>query len=154
MTSLPQRPGYRPITTPTNPHTQIDQQPADQQQRTLLAAELFALPGVEEHESLISVPGARALWLTNADSAPEDAFFAGAEFAHLHPGADQSLHVMLPPDVVVEAIAAGWAEQHPVARRGEIPPNAVMIYAPRNDAEREVVADLVKAAYRYAARLR
>jgi hypothetical protein len=29
-----------------------------------------------------------------------------------------------------------------------------MIYAPRNDTEREVVAQLVKAAYRYAARLK
>jgi hypothetical protein len=61
--------------------------------------------------------------------------------------------IMLPSALVAEAITAGWAEQHPVARRGDIPPNAVMIYAPRNDTEREVVAHLVKAAYRYAAGL-
>lgn len=150
---LQRREGPRPTTTPTNPHTQLSQQPPDSQQRDILAAELFTLPGVEEHESLISVPGARALWLTHGESAPNDAFFAGTEFAHLHPGADHSLHVMLPPALVADAIAAGWAEQHPVARRGDIPPNAVMIYAPRNDTEREVVAQLVKSAYRYAARL-
>lgn len=153
MRPLPRRAGPRPTTTPANPHTQLDQQPPDNQQRDILAKELFALPGVEEHESLISLPGARALWLTYPDDAPGDAFFAGAEFAHLHPDADQSLHVMLPPALVAEAIAAGWAEEHPVARRGDIPSNAVMIYAPRNDDEREVVGDLVKAAYRYAARL-
>ena len=154
MTPLPQRTGPRPTTTPTNPHTQLDQQPPDTFQRDLLAAELFELSGVEEHDSLISVPGARALCLTDPEGAPADAFFVGAEFAHLHPGEDQSLHVMLPPDRVVEAISAGWAEQHPVARRGEIPANAVMIYAPRNDSEREVVTELVMAAYRYAAGLR
>lgn len=154
MTPLPQRTGPRPTTTPTNPHTQLDQQPPDTCQRDLLAAELFGLPGVEERDSLISVPGASALWLTDRERAPADAFFVGAEFTHLHPGDDQSLHVMLPPDLVAEAIRAGWAEEHPVARRGEIPANAVMIYAPRNDAEREVVADLVTAAYRYAAGLR
>lgn len=65
----------------------------------------------------------------------------GTEFAHLHPdGDDQSLHVMLPPDLVAEAIDAGWAEQHPVAPRGGIPRNAVMLYAPRDDHERAVVA--------------
>lgn len=147
---LPRRPGPRPVTTPTNPHSQLDQQPVGTDQRERLAAEVFGLPGVQERESLISVPGARALWLTEADGAPEDAFMIGAEFAHLHPDPDQSLHVMLPPDVVADAIDAGWAEQHPVARSGLIAPNAVMLYAPRDDAEREVVAALVKSAHDYA----
>jgi hypothetical protein len=60
---LPTREGPRPRTTPTNPHMQLDQQPADSTQRMLLEAEVFALPGVSERESVISVPGARALWL-------------------------------------------------------------------------------------------
>lgn len=152
MTPLPKRPGTRPTTTQTNPHTQLDQQPAGTELRERLAAELFALPRVEERESMISVPGARALCLSDADDAPADAFMIGTEFAHLHPGADQSLHVMLPPDLVAEAIDAGWAEQHPVARLGAIPANAVMLFAPRDDTERELVAALVKAAHQYAAR--
>lgn len=150
MERLPRRPGDRPATTPTNPHRQLDQQPADTRQRDLLATQLFALPGIEERESIISVPGARALWLTDAGSAPVDAFLAGSELAHLHAGDDQSLHAMLPPDLVDEAIRTGWAEQHPAARRGEIPPNAVMLYAPRSEAERVVIASLVTSAWRYA----
>jgi hypothetical protein len=74
----------------------------------------------------------------------------GAEFAHLHPGADQSLHAMLPPELVEAAVEAGWAEPHPVARLGLIPPTAVMLYAPRDDAEREVVEALVRASHAYA----
>jgi hypothetical protein len=138
------------MTTQTNPHTQLDQQPEGSEQRDRLAADLFALPGVQERPSLISVPGARALCLPRAADAPADAFLIDTEFAHLHPGEDQSLHVMLPPELVTEAIEAGWAEQHPVARRGEIPSNAVMLYAPRDDHERSVVTQLVQAAHDYA----
>lgn len=147
---LPMRCGPRPRTTDTNPHTQLDQQPEGTEQRDHLAADLFALPGVEEHASLISVPGARALCLPRAADAPADGFMIDTEFAHLHPGRDQSLHVMLPPEVFTDAIDAGWAEQHPVARRGELAPNAVMLYAPRDDHERSVVTQLVQDAHEYA----
>ena len=72
------------------------------------------------------------------------------EFAHLHPGRDQSLHATLPPELASAAIDAGWAELHPVARRGLIPPTTVMLYAPRDENELEIVYDLVLAAYRFA----
>jgi hypothetical protein len=147
---LPRRRGPRPTTTPTNPHSQLDQQPPDRVQSDRLAEALFTLPGVVERPSRISVPGARALWLEDGAGGPPEAFMVGAEFAHLHPGADQSLHVMLPPGLVEAAIKAGWAEMHPVARLGLIPSTAVMLYAPRDDAEREVVEALVRAAYAYA----
>lgn len=148
--ALRRRPGHRPATTPTNPHTQLDQQPTGSAQRELLATSVFALPGVVERSSLISVPGARALWLAEGAAGPPEAFMTGHEFAHLHPSPDQSLHVMLPATLAVEAVEAGWAEQHPVARLGLIPANAVMLYAPRNDAEREVVEELVRASHAFA----
>jgi hypothetical protein len=147
---LPRRRGPRPRTTPTNPHTQLDQQPLDRVQRERLAEALFALPGVVERPSRISVPGARALWLEDGAAGPPEAFMVGAEFAHLHPGSDDSQHAMLPPGAVEAAIKAGWAEVHPVARLGLIPPTAVMLYAPRDDAEREVVEALVRASYGFA----
>ena len=150
MITLPRRAGPRPTTTPTNPHTQLDQQPADSAQRERLATTAFALPGVRERPSLISVPGARALWLAEGAGGPPEAFMIGAEFAHLHPGDDQSLHAMLPPELVDPAIAAGWAEVHPVAKRGLIPANAVMLYAPRDDAERDVIESLLRASHAFA----
>ena len=151
LAALPARTGPRPTTTPTNPHTQLDQQPADSSLTRRLAERLFALPGVQERESAISVPGARALWLDDSlTGGPPEAFLIGREFAHLHPGADHSLHAMLPPDLAEEAVLAGWAEQHPVARRGLIPANAVMLYAPRDDEELDVVTGLVEASYAFA----
>lgn len=147
---LPQRAGPRPSTTPTNPHMQLDQQPSDAAPRRRLRELLAELPVIWQ-ESTISVPGAEALVLP-ADGArgPARAFMIDTEFAHLHPDPDQSLHMVLPDDIAEAAIEAGWAEQHPVARRGWIPAGAVMVYAPRSEAEADVVASLVKAAYAYA----
>jgi hypothetical protein len=149
--ALPVRAGDRPRTTPTNPHTQLDQQPADPHLVEDLARRAFALPGVVEEPSGISVPGARALVVAPGEPAgPPEAFLIGREFAHLHPDPDHSLHAMLPPETAEEAIAAGWAEPHPVALRGLIPRTAVMIYAPRDEAELAVVERLVGASHAFA----
>lgn len=148
--ALPERAGPRPRTTPSNPHSQLDQHPparviAD------LAAQLFALPHVHEAPSAISVPGARALWLDRAHArGPGEAFLIGTEFAHLHPLPDASLHLALPPAIAADAVARGWAETHPMARRGLIPPNVVMLYAPRDTVEADVVLGLVRAAHAFA----
>jgi hypothetical protein len=122
MPSLPTRVGERPRTTPTNPHTELDQQPTDLRWVEQLADRVFALPGVVEHPSRISVPGARALVLAPGEpGGPPEAFLINREVAHLHPAPDHSLHAMLPTETVTEAVAAGWAEPHPVALRGLIP---------------------------------
>jgi hypothetical protein len=57
---------------------------------------------------------------------------------------------MLPGTLLNGAVAAGWAESHPMARQGLIPSNAVMIYAPRDDAERAVVEQLIRASHAFA----
>jgi hypothetical protein len=149
--SLPVRLGDRPRTTPTNPHTQLDQQPTDLAWVEELARRVFSLPGVIEQPSRISVPGARALVLAPEEATgPPEAFLIDREFAHLHPAPDHSLHAMLPAETVTEAVAAGWAEPHPVALRGLIPPTAVMLYAPRDEAELDVIEALVRASHAFA----
>lgn len=151
MPPLPPRAGERPRTTPTTPHTQLDQQPTDLRWVEELAEGVFALPGVVEEPSRISVPGARALILARGEPAgPPEAFLIEREFAHLHPAPDHSLHAMLPAETATEAVAAGWAELHPVALRGVIPPTAVMLYAPRDEAELEVIEGLVRASHAFA----
>jgi hypothetical protein len=145
------RAGSRPRTTPANPHTQLDQQPTDPALAEELARRVFALPGVVERPSRISVPGARALILAEGEPAgPPEAFMIEREFAHLHPAPDYSLHAMLPPDIVAAAVDAGWAEIHPVARMGLIPPTAVMLYAPRDESELGVIEQLIGASHAFA----
>jgi hypothetical protein len=104
---LPKRSGSRPRTTPTNPHTQLEQNPT-REVVDELARRVFTLPGVEERPSAISVPGARALWLREELSAgPQGAFMIGREFAHIHLMPDGSLHAALPPEVAQEATRKG-----------------------------------------------
>jgi hypothetical protein len=147
---LPMRSGPRPRTTPSNPHQQLEQNAPREFQDALLAR-ARALPGVRVEPSGISVPGARAFVLAeHLAGGPPDAFMVGREFAHLHPAYDGSLHAMLPTPVVDVAIQRGWAELHPVARAGWLPPTAVMIYGPRNPAELEVVWSLLKMSYAFA----
>ena len=97
------------------------------------------------------MPGAQALWLSEeiAGGRPE-AFLIGREFAHVHPPYDGGMHMMLPPEAVEELLAKGWGEPHPMARRGLIPPSAVMVYAPRDAAEVDTVLEVIRASYRFA----
>ena len=106
---LPKRSGSRPRTTPTNPHTQLEQNPQPEMVEEL-AQRIFTLPGVEERPSAISVPGARALWLReDVPAGPQEVFMVGREFAHIHPMPDGSLHAALPPETAQEAIRKGRA---------------------------------------------
>ena len=149
--TLPTRKGPKPATHYGLPHQQLDQQPPDQRMRDALAVRVFGLPGVLEEPSGISVSGARALVLDPALArGPQDAFMVGREFAHLHPGHDHSLHMALPESVAQAACDAGWAEPHPLAAAGRAPKTFVMVFAPRDDQELDVVAQLVEASYRYA----
>ncbi len=64
-----------------------------------LKARFYALPDVEERQTTVSDPRARAMWLR--DVVPlgnPDAFLGGREVGHFHPW-DRSMHVVLPMDV-------------------------------------------------------
>jgi hypothetical protein len=143
------RPGARPETTPTNPHSQLTQNaPTELQER--LFAYAGALPGVAVGPSGVSVPGARAFHLPKSARNDRDAFMVEREFAHLHPPHDGSLHLVLPPAEVNEVIENGWAERHPLAGRFGMPENIVMVYGPRDEDDLHVVEALVNASHAFA----
>ena len=143
------RMGPRPKTTPTNPHTQLDQNaPAPLQERVFACGE--ALPGVVSGASLVSVPGARAFHLPGCHAVARDAFMIEHEFAHVHPPRDGSLHMTLPPRIVDRVIENGWAERHPLAGRNGFPTNIVMVFGPRDDDELQVVEELLRASHAHA----
>ncbi|MEM8608289.1 MAG: luciferase family protein [Myxococcota bacterium] len=148
--NFPARTGPRPRTTPTNPHTQLDQNAPIELQHQV-AEFMFGLACVNEVPSRISVPGARAMWLSETcDAGPPNAFMIGREFCHLHPSVDGSLHLNLPDDLLDVAVDKGWAEVHPLARRGVVPRNVVMVYGPRDEAELEVVKALIAGSHAFA----
>ena len=144
--SLPQRTRPRPQTNKNMPHSQIGIQPVPE-----VNAELFrrayALPNVTNRSTVISVPGARAIWLDeDLPLAQPEAVARGREFAHIHP--DGSLHVSLSPERAQEAIDQGWAEPHPMAAyMGNL--GMVMLYTPLDMQELEVVFRLIVDSYNF-----
>lgn len=106
------------------------------------------LPGVEDRESVLSLPGARGLWLSDeVELVRPDVIAAGREFAHIHP--DGSLHVWLPVDRAVEVDQTKWGELHPWADRDGFWDGVVMIYTPETLAELEITIRLVVEAYNF-----
>ena len=74
----------------------------------------------------------------------------GREFAHLHPPSDGSFHMILSQSDCDHVLTQGWGELHPLAARGEIRPTVLMVFAPRNRAELDIVLAIADAAHRYA----
>lgn len=145
---LPERRGPRPRTTATNPHSQLDQHPERSFSGALLER-CAGWPGVTLAPSRRAPRGTVGLHLeTGTPGAGERAFLLGREFAHVHPSADGSLHLILPEPLRSQAIGAGWAEPHPMAGLPTVSPDTVMVYGPRDEAELGVVAGLVEASWR------
>ena len=143
---IPKRSGPRPLTHKGMPHAQIDVQPTPEVNAELFRR-AFSLPGVTNRPTVISVPGARALWLDESlPLAHPEAIAAGREFAHIHP--DGSLHASLPSERAREAIETGWAEPHPMALyMGN--EGMVMLYTPRTMEELDVIFQLIVDSYNF-----
>jgi Family of unknown function (DUF5519) len=148
---LPLRAGSRPRTTTDFPQRQMDQQPDDSRHVDAILAEALTWPSVLGTPSSISVEGARALALdSSAIGGPPEAFMRDREFCHVHAQGDFSLHAALPLPLAAAAERAGWAEPHFLVRTGQAPGTIVMLYAPRDRAEHDVVLGLVRASYEFA----
>jgi Family of unknown function (DUF5519) len=148
---LPTRSGPRPRTSTELPQCQLDQQPGDSRHVDAILAEALTWPSVEKLPSVISVEGAQALTLDAGNSnGPAEAFMAGREFCHVHAQGDFSLHATLPLPLAAAAERAGWAERHFLVQTGQAPPTVLMLYAPRDELERDVVLGLVRASYEFA----
>lgn len=150
MLNLPKRAGSRPETTNINPHEQLTQIP-DLQTHERFKSQLFNFSGVSRRPSIISVPGAEALWLNEEHSCNcKNGFMIGREFAHIHPAYDGSLHVALSTEDFEQVIESAWGEQHPLAGMGPIPHTIAMVYAPRDDEEMITVMSIVAASLKNA----
>jgi phospholipase/carboxylesterase len=149
--NLPPRAGSRPRTSSEIPHSQLDQQPADSRYVDAILAEALTWPAVRVGPSEISVDGARALMLDDSTpGGPAQAFMVRREFCHVHAQGDFSLHATLPVPLAIAAERAGWAEPHFLVHTGQAPPTVVMLYAPRDDVEHDVVERLVRSSYEFA----
>jgi phospholipase/carboxylesterase len=147
FTPLPQRSGSRTQTSGRVPHVQIGVEPVPEINDEL-HRRAFALPDVENRPTIVSLPGARGMWLSDGvPLAHAEAIVSGREFAHIHP--DGSLHVPLPLERALEAVEKGWAERHPWADQRDGWEGLVMLFTPQSKAELEVIFQLIVESYNH-----
>ncbi len=143
---LPRREGRPPKVTLNIPHRQIDVKPVPEVNEELFRR-AFALPGVENRPTILSVPGVRGLWLHNKISLVHPEIIRrGREFAHIH--TDGSLHIALPAERAREAVRAGWALPHPMSNQ-EGWEGFVLLYTPQSMEELESTFQIIVDAYNY-----
>jgi hypothetical protein len=147
---LTRRQGRGPRVDFRYPCFQIDElSPAEIRERLLKHVQ--TLEGVELQATTLSVPGASALVLCErlARGQPE-AFIRGREFALVR--RDGSAHLSLPPAWGQKVLDRGWATIHPLVRylAGALPPQSLLLYAPRDQKELVVAWKIVQAAYCFA----
>ncbi len=147
---LPERQGSRPETTNTNPHEQLSQNP-EMEIHQQFKSRVFNFEGVTRQASIISVPGAEALWLDEEQTCNcKNGYIIGREFAHVHPAYDVSMHMALSEVDFNEVIEKKWGEKHPLAGLGPIPETIAMVYAPRDEDEINIVLNIVQASWKNA----
>ncbi|MEU7895693.1 luciferase family protein [Nonomuraea sp. NPDC049152] len=145
----PRRHGERPTTTGLEiPHDQLDMF-SPPRVRAELVKQAQALPGVFTGPSQVSEPSSLALRLRQP-LGPWEAFLHPStdEFGHIHRAG--FLHLTLPRPLLAPLVEAGWAEQHPISLRPEWPDTIVMLYAPRDDGELDVVLAALRASWQQA----
>ncbi|GFF26942.1 hypothetical protein IFM58399_01561 [Aspergillus lentulus] len=161
--SLPVRAGPRPTVAGIAPHRQTTQRASKTMYATLsnrIHELVNAHPSTlraatscfEKHSTGIFCVAAAAQAQAQAQRHTCD-----GEVCHSHP-VDGSLHLTLHPADVRAVLEKGWGQRHPLAwdDGGEewcwwrwaksVPPGFVMIYAPRDERELEVVMDIIRAA--------
>lgn len=162
--SLPRRTGFRPIVQGIAPQRQTTQQ-GTKTTYDVLSLRLRDLAEVhapthalytasscfEKHSAGIFCGSAGALLRAKPTArAPST---CPSEICHAHPS-DGSLHLSLHPADVAVILERGWGQRHPLALEGgwcwglvrSVPADFVMVYAPRDEAEMEVVLEIVRAA--------
>ena len=147
--TLTKRVGVKPITNPLPPHLQHNQHSPRKIYHALADWMFNAFPKSREHKTLISVPSSRAMWLDEKiKNTPKDGFMPpppkSREFAHLHK--DGSIHVCLPEKDIDVILDAKWGEPHPYKKYGV---NEILVYAPQNKKEMDVLKQVIIASYEY-----
>jgi len=145
--SLPKRNGPRPKIAGIAPQRQLDQPGCAQMYQALRAA----LQKAAEKDPKILRTGTSCFekkGLALFAQQPINATCRG-EICHVH-HSDRSLHMNLHPDDAKVVLEKGWGERHPLARGGwlkaYVPREFVMVYAPRDRNELDVVCQIIEAA--------
>lgn len=143
---LPERVGERPETGPEIPHLQHSDVSPPEVRGQLRDWARATFPKSSHGTSVISVPTSEGYFLDQVASGVELMPPTGStEWIHLH--ADGSVHACLSDADEQDVLAKNWGEPHPLRHRGV---REILVYAPRNADELDVLKMVFVASYRYA----
>ena len=136
----------RPVTRGIAPHRQMTQR-ANAEQYQVLAEEISRMGTTNERLELgTSCFEKHGTGLFSHSPVKRT---CRGEVVHAHPS-DGSMHATLHPRDANIVLQAGWGERHPLARGGWfekfVPGGFMMIYAPLDAEEMEVVREIIEAA--------
>ncbi|KAL4964578.1 uncharacterized protein BDV14DRAFT_76356 [Aspergillus stella-maris] len=163
--TIPMRPGSRPIVKGIAPQRQITQKASSaiydslsKQIHTFASSHpntlYTATSCFEKHSTGIfySLPTNPTPSTSNATSGTTNhRMTCNGEVCHSHPS-DGSLHLTLHPADIKLVLERGWAQRHPLATDNwwwgprSVPRGFVMVYAPRSEEEVKVVGEIIRAA--------
>jgi hypothetical protein len=144
--ALPARKGSKPLIRGIAP----------QRQQTQKSGEGIYGCLVKKIKALASDPRNRLMERTSCFEKHSSGLFTsvpitrtcGGEICHAHPS-DGSMHMTLHPADANLLIEKGWGERHPLARGGWcrkfVPREFMLVYAPRDEEEVEVIAKVIAA---------
>ncbi|CBX92569.1 hypothetical protein IAQ61_006042 [Plenodomus lingam] len=148
---LPRRLGDRPVVRGIAP----------QRQQTEKSGEKVYARLVEKMKGLVADSKNQLIEQTSCFEKHSSGLFTtvpitracGGEICHAHPS-DGSMHMTMHPADANLIIRKGWGERHPLARGGWcrrfVPREFMLIYAPRDEAEVEIVLHIIAAAVWWA----
>ncbi|KAH7116697.1 hypothetical protein B0J11DRAFT_583412 [Dendryphion nanum] len=149
------------------PQRQLNQLPDDEIRERLIDG--FAQLGKKaEEKGLVEVRQSRyerhheAMFVSSSRQWNVVAEHTNGEITHVHAGVDGSVHVTLHPADCKAVFEAGWGQRHPLSGVDvlkkvagfSLPVNYVLLYAPRDQAEVDIVLTMVKASIGYVTGVR
>jgi hypothetical protein len=146
---LGHRAGPRPAIAPKWPCLQTTDA-ADGVLCGALEAAIAALPGVSRRAPPFGAPGVGFALEEDLARGQPEAFVGDGCWICLR--SDGALHLSLRPEWAQKVVNHGWATIHPFARymAGAVPPQSLVVYAPRDRAGLAVVLRIAGAAHAYA----
>jgi hypothetical protein len=145
---LARRVGARPAIAPKWPCLQLEQASVDGPRH--LETAFPGLPGVLPCEPPHNAPGLGFALDDDLARGQPEAFLSGTCWLNLRP--EGSMHLSLRPEWAQKVLDRGWATIHPFARymAGAVPPQSLIVFAPRDRHELVVVLRIATAAHGYA----
>ncbi|MYM57540.1 hypothetical protein GR167_19645 [Rhodobacteraceae bacterium GS-10] len=146
---LAQRQGDRPRFEPKWPCLQTGDT-SRKALRDALVQAILEFEGVSACQPPFDAPGTGFALIDDLARGQPEAFVNGTCWLVLQPGG--AMHLSLRPEWAQKVVNHGWATVHPFARymAGAVPPQSLVVYAPRDRRELAVAIRIAAAAHSYA----